>query len=283
MQAFWSAYTKFKDVEGGTRVADFLYMEENKKMLPLAENEREDVINLGIRLIQNTSGLLFGTDACLLAAFMKRMPNAKACEFGAGTGVISILAVKADKFREGLCVEVQEGFASLCKRNIENNDLPDRLSVLSADVRTLGKGESAGAFDVVFTNPPYMRADSGKRNEKDEKYIARHEVLGGIEDFVSAASKCLRFGGLFYAVMRPDRLADLIVYMRSHAIEPKRICFVHSYTESEPSVCLVEGVRGGKPSLKVEKPLFLSELTRAGESAQMTERAKKIYQTLSFE
>lgn len=269
--------------EGGGCVADFLYMEEKKETLALAENEREDVINLGIRLIQNTSGLLFGTDAYLLAAFMRRQPNAKACEFGAGTGVISLLAAKAGKFKTGLCVEVQESFAALCNRNIENNDLSDRLEVLCSDVRDLGKGDSAGAFDVVFTNPPYMKADSGKRNEKDEKYIARHEVCGGIEDFVIAASKCLRFGGLFYAVMRPDRLADILIYMRSHAIEPKRICFVHSDTESEPSVCLIEGMRGGKPSLKVEKPLFLSKLAEEGESAQMTERAQKIYQTLSFE
>lgn len=263
-------------------VADFLYMEEIKELSPLGENEREDVINLGIRLVQNTSGLLFGTDACLLAAFMKRMPSAKACELGAGTGVISLLAAKAAKFKECLCVEVQERFASLCERNIDRNSFSDRLSVLCADVRDIGKGESAGSFDVVFTNPPYMRADSGKRNETDEKYIARHEVCGGIEDFVLAASRCLRFGGLFYAVMRPDRLADIFVYMREAAVEPKRICFVHSDTESEPSVCLIEGVRGGKPSLKVEKPLFLSE--RAGDGKlQMSERAEAIYRTLSFE
>lgn len=115
----------------------------------------------------------------------------------------------------------------------------------------------ASVFDVVTCNPPYMIADHGIPNPADKKTIARHEVLCTLEDVVSQASAVLKPGGHFYLVHRPFRLAEIITKMCAHRLEPKRMRLVYPYADKEPVMVLLEGVRGGKPRMTVEKPLII--------------------------
>ncbi len=240
------------------------------------KGERIDVINRDIRLIQNSNGLLYGTDAYMLAAFMRKASCEDACELGAGTGVISLLAMSKGKFKSCLCVEVQEYYAGLCVRNAELNGMSDRIAVVHSDLRELPKREYSGRYGVVFSNPPYMQVGNGKRNVTDEKYIARHEACGGIRDFIKCAAMLLKFGGYFYCVIRCDRLADVFCFMREFDIEPKRMRLVCADASSEPSMALIEGIRGGKMSLKVEPTLFLNENGCASDISQ------RVYSDLEF-
>ena len=57
----------------------------------LLPDERLDEVNEQLRLIQKRQGLTFGTDAYLLAAFIRPQPRAKAIELGSGSGIISLL------------------------------------------------------------------------------------------------------------------------------------------------------------------------------------------------
>jgi tRNA1(Val) A37 N6-methylase TrmN6 len=251
---------------------------KDEKTFTLGEGERLERINRDLRLIQNLDGLVYGTDAYMLAAFIKPQSNGAACELGAGTGVISILCADADKFASIEAVEIQPYYAELTERNVSLNGLDGKITVRCADVRDLG-GVMCGSFDAVFANPPYMKIGNGKANANEKKYIARHEVKGGICDFVKAASRLLKFGGRFYCVMRPDRLCDLMCYMRECKIEPKRIRTVHDNEKAEPSVCLVEGVRGGNPSLIFERPLFLHNVSDGCRTAE----ANSVYENLNFD
>ena len=61
------------------------------KNVTLLPNERIDEVNENLSLIQKKDGLTFGTDAFLLASFIKSAPSKKAAELGAGTGIISRL------------------------------------------------------------------------------------------------------------------------------------------------------------------------------------------------
>lgn len=255
-----------------------MFTMKDEKTFTLGEGERLERINRDLRLIQNLDGLVYGTDAYMLAAFIKPQRNGAACELGAGTGVISILCADADKFASIEAVEIQPYYAELTERNVSLNGLDGKINVRCADVRDLG-GVMCGSFDAVFANPPYMKTGNGKANANEKKYIARHEVKGGICDFVKAASRLLKFGGRFYCVMRPDRLCDLMCYMRECKIEPKRIRTVHDNEKAEPSVCLVEGVRGGNPSLIFERPLFLHNVS----DGFRTPEADSVYRNLNFD
>ena len=247
--------------------------------IELFEDERLDEVNENLTLIQKKDGLTFGTDAFLLASFIKIAPYAKSAELGAGTGIISLLAAQREKLGHIHALEVQKDFCSLTERNVNLNGLSDRITVIEADVRDVRPVHVGGELDVVFSNPPYMKTDSGKRNTSERKYIARHEVMGGIDDFCAAAYRLLKHGGKFYCVWRPDRLVGLICAMRNNRLEPKILQTVCANTESAPSMVLVMAQKGGNEGLITPPALFLN---RDG-SNELTERAARIYDTLSFE
>lgn len=224
----------------------------------LKENERLDVVNDHLRLIQKTDGLTFGTDALLLAAFVGRRAE-RALELGGGSGIISLLLATRGRFSHIDCLEVQAPYAELIERNIRLNGLEERVRAICADAREFPARADTGSYDAVFSNPPYMTVNSGASCASNAKEIARHEHFGGIADFAASAARALKYGGAFYAVFLPDRLADLITACRISGLEPKRLCFVSARADAPPSMVLLESRRGGKAGLFITPPLILSD------------------------
>lgn len=250
----------------------------------LLDDERLDEVNEHIRLIQKKQGLTFGTDAYLLAAYIRSQPSAHAVELGGGTGIVSLLLLAKNKVKRITAVEIQESFAELIGKNAAINGFSERLTPLCRDLRDLRSCDLGGEVPLVFSNPPYMTTDSGKRNLHDEKYIARHEVHGGISDFCATASKLLKYGGHYVCVWRPDRLTALLNGMRDFGLEPKRMTFVHADRQSDACAVLVDAQKGASPSLKLTPPLILyTDRDPAQKTRTLTPDARKIYDTCSFE
>ncbi len=221
--------------------------------MELHSGERLDFVNDDLTLIQNTEGLTFGTDALLLAGYIEGR-HKYGIELGGGSGIISMLLLTRKKIEKITAIEVQGEYAELIARNAEHNRLSDRLEAVHADAREF---KPSAECDVVFSNPPYMKADGGKACENDKKNIARHEIHGSIYDFARAGAKMLKYGGYMAMVYRPDRLADVIAAFREAGVEPKRMTVVHANPTSVPSMLLIEGRRGGKSGMKLTRPLFI--------------------------
>lgn len=219
----------------------------------LYDGERLDYVNDKIELIQKSEGLTFGTDALLLAGYINGKYK-NGIELGSGSGIISMLLLTRGKLGRCTAIEVQEEYAELTRRNAEHNSLGAVLTSVHADIREY-KPEAPA--EIVFSNPPYMKADSGRANLSKKKNAARHEVHGSIEDFSKSGASMLKYGGVFAVVYRPDRLCDLICAMRSSGVEPKRLTFVHADSGAVPSMVLCEGKRGGKSGVKLTRPLII--------------------------
>lgn len=216
-------------------------------------------VNESIRLLQHRDGLTFGTDAYLLAAYVRPAPHARGIDLGSGTGIIPLLCLARDKASSFLAVEMQEVFCSIIRENAVADGFSGRLAPLCADLRDLRPADTGGEADLITANPPYLKVGSGARNRTDEKYFARHEAAGDINDFCRAAGRLLRYGGRFCCVFRSERLTDLHVALRGAGLEPKRTTFVHATPFAAPSLVLTEAMRGAAPSLSVTPPLFLWE------------------------
>ena len=219
----------------------------------LTENERVDQVNDSLSLIQKKDGLTFGTDALLLAAYISGKFDT-GIEIGGGSGIISMLLLTREKVKKITAIEVQEDYAALIRRNARLNGLSESLTSVYADAREY---KASSEVSIVFTNPPYMKAGGGKRNDTDAKNAARHEMNGDIGELIGAAARMLKYGGTFAAVYRPDRITDIIFAMRDKKIEPKRMTFVHADTTSEASMVLIEGKRGGGCGLQLTRPLII--------------------------
>ncbi len=246
---------------------------------PIGADERLDTVNERLRLIQKKRGLTYGTDAFLLAAFVRPQPRDNAVELGGGSGIVSLLLARTGKIRRIAAVEIQPEYAELIDRNAALNGLSDRVSSICGDVRDVNPSDLPFAPRLVVSNPPYLQNGAGRRNEAREKEIARHEIFGDIDDFCACAARLLGTGGRFVSVWRPERLSALYNAMHNHRLEPKRTVFVHADPSSPPCAVLTEAVKDASPSLRVLPPLVLCEPDAAH---TQTEAAAKIYRSCSF-
>jgi len=242
--------------------------------------ERLDRINENLSLIQLKTGLTFGTDSYLLAAFAKAQKNGVCVELGGGTGVVSLLAASRGKFSLIHCAEIQPYFADLIKRNVQMNGLDDKVKSILSDVRELSPTTFGGEVHSVMSNPPYMRTSSGFDNCTAEMNTARREENGTIDDFARSASHLLRFGGYFTVVYRPDRLPELLFAMKSVKIEPKRIVLVYPTTSDKPCLTLVEGKKGASPGAVLSRPLIIY---KEKGSAEYTDDMQAVYDNFTLE
>ena len=224
----------------------------------LKPNERIDDLNrCGYKIIQNTSKFCFGMDAVLLSSFAKANEGDKVIDLGTGTGIIPILMeakTKADSF---IGIEIQEESVDMAKRSVLMNGQEKKITILYGDIKTASKDLGAAMFDVVTTNPPYMNNSHALVNPNEAKAIARHEIMCDLEDVVREGAKLLKVGGKMYMVHRPFRLIEIVSEMKKYKLEPKRVRFVHPYIDKEPNMVLIEAAKGGKPMVKVEKPLIV--------------------------
>ena len=242
----------------------------------LRTNETLDAVNEQLRLIQRKDGLRYGTDAYLLAAYVRPAASARAVDLGSGTGIIPLLCLAKNKFAHAYAVEVQEEFADIIGRNAAINEMADRLTPLYKDLRELTAADLGGQVSIVTANPPYMKTNAGKRNDSDAKYIARHEVKGGVDDFCAAAARVLKHGGSFYVVWRPDRLSELMEALTRHKLEPKRMSLVQGDENAEPGMVLIEAKKGAAHGMRISPTLILSQ------NGTQRARAAQIYQTCSW-
>lgn len=224
----------------------------------LKPNERiDDLQRNNYRIIQDPERFCFGMDAVLLSGFAKAKEGDHVIDLGTGTGIIPILMEAKTKASNLVGLEIQPESADMAQRSVELNHLEKKIRIVTGDIREASSIFGAATFDVVTSNPPYMTEHHGITNEKSPKAIARHELLCTLEDVIRQAAKLLRPGGSFYMVHRPFRLVDIMVLMREYHLEPKRMKLVYPYIDKDPNMVLIEGLRGGRPRMTVEKPLIV--------------------------
>lgn len=200
--------------------------------------------------IYEQAGFPLGTDSVLLAQFLSLPKEARIADLGSGCGTLGLLLCARDKSCRVTGIELNAASHAAALENIRKNDLADRLSSLSGDVRNIAELLPAGSFDCVISNPPYFPAGSGKLSEKNS--FARSEKTLTLPQLCKSAAYLLPSGGRFALVHRPERLCDVFCAMREAGIEPKRIQPVRHKEHSPLCLVLIEGRRGGKPGLKFE-------------------------------
>ena len=242
--------------------------------IELKENERIDDLEFkNLKIIQNKNGFCFGIDAVLLSDFAKNIKkDSKVLDLGTGTGIISILLCGKTNLKEIVGVEVQEEVFDMAYRSAKLNNLEDKFKVLNSNILDLEEKLQKNYYDVIVTNPPYKKQNTGIINDEAKKLISRHEVLANLEDFIRVSSKLLKDKGEFYMVHRPERLVDIFNIMRKYKIEPKEVRLVFSNEVTAPKMVLVKGVRNGGDYLKFRENLYIYK-----EDGSYTDEILKIY------
>lgn len=233
-------------------------MEENTL---LKSGERlDDLQNKGYHIIQDPGRFCFGIDAVLLSNFAKVKAGEKVLDLGTGTGILPILLEAKTKGEHFTGLEIQEESADMARRSVAYNRLGEKINIVTGDIKEAAQLFGPASFDVITTNPPYMINDHGLKNDADAKTIARHEILCTLDDILRESAKVLKEGkGRFYMIHKPFRLAEIMTKMCQYRLEPKRIQFVHPYIDKEPTMVMIEGMKGGKSRVTIEPPIIMYE------------------------
>lgn len=230
----------------------------NSNDIKINENEQiDDLLCDGLKIIQKSGVFRYGTDAVLLANYAVIPDGARVLDIGTGTGIIPILLTAKTNALHITGLEIQPDMAEMASRSVAMNLLENKVSIACGDICRATEFFAKGSFDAIVTNPPYKRKGCGLINENDSKTIARHEIAGTLDDFIRVSSELLKQYGHFSMICRPDRFCDAVESLRRYRLEPKEVTFVHSDVGKPPVMFLLHAVKGGGKNFVVTAPILL--------------------------
>lgn len=220
---------------------------------------KNNLLNFKDKIIyQDTDFFSFSLDSLLLVNFVTLNPSTKKIiDLASGNAPIPMLLtykIKAKIYG----VEIQKEVFELGKKSIIENKMDKQIAFINEDVKNIPKLFESDYFDVIVSNPPYFKKNEvGYMNDNKVKAIARHEIMLELDDIFKVAKKVLKNNGVIAIVHRPSRFVEIIDKMREYGIEPKRVQFVYPKNSKESNILLIEGIKNGKPGLKVLEPLIV--------------------------
>ena len=189
------------------------------------------------------------TDSMALADFVRLPRQTRVLDLGSGCGTIGMLLCARDSGCTVTGIELDETAHTMALKNANVNRLQDRLCSICGDLTDLSVHTAAGSFDVCVSNPPYFAAGFLSRTTPQ----ARHEQNCSLDSLMASAAFALKFGGDFYLVHKPERLAEIFASACSHKLEPKRLCLLRHRENGPVSLVLVHCRKGAKPGLVWEE------------------------------
>ncbi|MBQ2927841.1 MAG: methyltransferase [Oscillospiraceae bacterium] len=189
------------------------------------------------------------TDSMVLSHFVKLPKHARILDLGSGCGTLGLLLCSKDPSCHVTGVELEEPVHQAALENICRNALPSRMESICADLRSVSERFSPGSFSCCVSNPPYFPGGPASKTTP----LARREDTCTPEDLFRAASWALKFGGDFFLVHKPERLAELIAKASAYRLEAKRLCLVRHRADAPVSLVLLQLRKGAKPGLLWEE------------------------------
>jgi len=189
-----------------------------------------------ILVLQKKKGYRFSVDAPLLADFIRTEPSDELLELGTGNGIISLL-LSIKSFKHITAVEIQKSLADLARRNVKLNHLEEKISIIEEDLRAF---QSEERFDIIFSNPPYIKKKGGHLSSSVEKSIAKHELKCNIDDVVKKTRELLKKEGRAYFIYSVKRKEDFFKVLEKHRLNIKTCRFICPRPQAPPNLFLVE-------------------------------------------
>ena len=192
------------------------------------------------------------TDSMLLAHFAKLPRYAQVLDLGSGCGTLGLLLCAKDENCTVTGLEISDDAHNAALENIHRNGLSTRLKSICGDLRNL-RPEFAGAFHCCVSNPPYFSGGPASHTTP----TARRDDFCAPSELFTAASKALRYGGDFFLVHKPEKLAQLISCGAAVSLEAKNLTLIRHREGGPITLILLQLRKGGKSGLQIhEQSLF---------------------------
>ena len=189
------------------------------------------------------------TDSIALGGFTRLPKNARVLDLGSGCGTLGLLLCANDPNCCVTGIELDAAAHETALRNATQNNIGHRLTSICGDIGSISSLVPAGSFSACISNPPYFSAGPQSKTVP----LARRDDHCSMDTLMKAANWALQYGGDFFLVHRPERLAEIFACAASHNLEPKRLQLLRHRSDGPVALVLIQCRKGGKPGLVWEE------------------------------
>lgn len=204
-----------------------------------------EYLHNGYTLELSPDAFPLSTDSIALAHFVKLPKNARVLDLGSGCGTLGLYLCALDEGCTVCGLELTESTHKMALHNASANNIPHRLNSVCGDIRNIPEIFPSGSFSCCISNPPYF--SSGPQSQKTP--LARREDCCSLSELFAAAGWALQYGGDFFIVHRPERLAELCACGAQYKLEAKKLLLLRHRSDGPVSLILMQFRKGGKPGL----------------------------------
>ena len=228
----------------------------------------EDLPSVNCKIIQKKKGFRFTVDSILLVNFLKLKKNTNLLDIGTGTGIMPLLLCRKEEINLITAVEIETEIAKMFEKTIEINSLKSKIKLINTDI----KNYKEEPFDMIISNPPYMKLNEGYISPHDYRAGARHEINLDLKELLINGKRLLKNGGSFNLVYRTNRFIEVLDESKILNLNVKRVRFIYSKPNQSSDLFMIEMIKGFKCACVVEEPLYIYN-----EHGEYTEELKKYY------
>jgi len=186
-------------------------------------------------IVQSRSAMRVGTDAVLLAAWVRLVNCSHLLDVGAGTGVIALICAQRCTSAMIEAIEIDQGSADDARENFERSPWHERLKIHLGDFLKITTSEK---FDLIISNPPYfthsLRASDPIRN------AARHDDYLPSDAFMRHAKGMLKPEGKVALIFPKSELERWVLDASAAGLNPARICHVFTLAHKDAARVMIE-------------------------------------------
>ena len=228
---------------------------------PACEYTEDAFLGGQLRLRQLKSGHRSGHDAMLLAAATPARSGDRLVDFGAGAGAAGLAVATRVAGIKLVLVEIDRELAGLARGNAASNAIAADVVVLdltSAAENFAAAGLTPDSVDAVMMNPPFndpARHRASPDKARESAHVATEATL---ENWIHAARRILKSGGVLTLIWRADGLAEVLAAL-DRGFGSLAVLPVHGDAKTPAIRVLVRAIKGGKAPLRIHAALVLND------------------------
>jgi tRNA1(Val) A37 N6-methylase TrmN6 len=117
------------------------------------------------------------------------------------------------------------------------NKLEDKISIIQKDLLRFRPKKK---FDIIFSNPPYIKKNRGHLSPSVEKSIAKHELKIDIFAIMRKTGELLKREGRAYFIFKAKRKEDFMQAVAMSGLKVRSIRFIQPRQSSPPNFFMTE-------------------------------------------
>lgn len=229
----------------------------NRSGLKLEKFSPDPFLGHDIKVAQPDKGYRFSMDPFILTGHIHLSGKEKIIDVGCGCAIMPLILATRWPDLNIIGVEIQKELSEFARQNIIDNKMERSVQIIHKDIKQLRISDINGPADIIISNPPYKKRDSGRINPNSQKAIARHEITLDLDMLFNCANRLLKKKGKFYLIFPAERFSDLINTMKKYEFSPEISRDIHTKNKSFPKRIILCAVKDSNATCVVQQPLFI--------------------------